>query len=136
MLNYMIYFVLFYSFEFTVSSTIRLGVIRNASLITPNTISSMINGTCEKCGCAMLSNASSDLAFNCFPMNNTCELFSHTLLSQSFWIVGNSTNSFYFLPRLIDEMRSRTAFIDDNMSTPFGKYFSVFENSLNLSEKS
>ena len=90
--------------EVSSSNWHEIGFIQNISLIVSNTTSSFINGTCDECRCNMLTNARTISAFNCFRMNNTCELFLNTLQSKSFSIMHNPMSSLHFFPYFIDGM--------------------------------
>ena len=57
----------------TASSAASFGVIRNVSLKIAQGNTTRINGTCETCLCALVSNLSL-FSFNCFRANLTCEL--------------------------------------------------------------
>jgi len=73
---------------------IQVGSIQNASLIASGTI---VNGTCNECICTMLTSMQNVRSFNCFPSNNTCELFGNYSSSFIYTIQNQSNNIFYFL---------------------------------------
>jgi len=73
---------------------IQVGSIQNASLIASGTI---VNGTCNECICTMLTSIQNIRSFNCFPHNNTCELFGNYSSSFIYTIKNESNNIFYFL---------------------------------------
>ncbi len=85
--------------------TMRIGIIRNASLILmPSTNITMNGSTCNDCLCAMLMNNgnSSIISFNCDIKDIddvVCQLFTMTNYQiSSFYRIETNTNStFYFL---------------------------------------
>ncbi len=92
-----IYIFLFYYFGTVVCSINHIPVIRNSSLQVLGYNSTIINGTCQECLCAMLLNSTSINSFNCFPNNKTCEIFSNSFLTSSFLLINNSASSVYFI---------------------------------------
>jgi hypothetical protein len=73
---------------------IQVGSIQNATLIASGTI---VNGTCSECICTMLTSIENVRSFNCFPHNNTCELFGNYSSSFIYTIQNQSNDIFYFL---------------------------------------
>jgi alpha-amylase/alpha-mannosidase (GH57 family) len=92
-----VYIFLFHYFETISSSVIHIPVIHNATLQMLDYNATIINGTCHECLCAMVLNTTSISAFNCFQNNNTCELFSKSLMTNSFSLINNSASSVYFI---------------------------------------
>ena len=78
------------------SSTVPFGVIRNISLKIPQGITTTVNGTCETCVCALVSNPSL-FSFNCFENNLTCEMYSKADQDKPFSLLDFATSAFYFL---------------------------------------
>jgi hypothetical protein len=72
-------------------------VIYNVSLQMSDYNSTIINGTCNECLCAMVLNPTSIYAFNCFQNNATCEIFSNSFNTSSFSLRNNSASSVYFI---------------------------------------
>jgi hypothetical protein len=75
----------------------RIPVIHNVSLQMLNYNSTIINGTCNECLCTMLLNITLIFSFNCFQNNNTCEIFSKSLDTNSFLLINNTASSLYFI---------------------------------------
>ncbi len=73
---------------------IQVGSIQNATLIASGTI---VNGTCNECICTILTSMQNIRSFNCFPSNNTCELFTNYSSSFIYTIQNESNSIFYFL---------------------------------------
>jgi hypothetical protein len=63
----------------------------------------------------MLLNTTPISAFNCFPMNTTCELFSNALASGSFSLMNNLLSLFYIFPSLIYGITSTTGYNTQSM---------------------
>ena len=78
------------------SSTVSFGVIRNTSLKIPQGNTTTVNGTCETCVCALVSNPSL-FSFNCFENNLTCEMYSKADQDQPCSLLDFVTSAFYFL---------------------------------------
>jgi hypothetical protein len=87
---------LFHHFGAISSSMSSVLVIYNVSLVTANTNSTIIPGTCDECLCAVLLNATLSACFNCFRNNNTCEMFSTFPELGLYSLANNSESSFYF----------------------------------------
>jgi hypothetical protein len=85
--------------------TMRIGIIRNASLILMPSINITMNGsTCNDCLCTMLMNTgnSSIVSFNCYIKaidDVVCQLFTMTnyQISSIYHIETNMNSTFYFL---------------------------------------
>jgi hypothetical protein len=92
-----IYIFVFYPFETILSSMNPVPVIYNVSLQMSDYNSTIINGTCNECLCAMVLNPTSIYAFNCFQNNATCEIFSNSFNTSSFSLRNNSASSVYFI---------------------------------------
>jgi hypothetical protein len=88
---------------------IQVGSIPNATLIASGTI---VNGTCDECICTMLTSKQNVRSFNCFPSNNTCELFGNYSSSFIYTIQNQSNNIFYFL-----QLPSVTTVTDNPVTT-------------------
>ena len=84
----------------TASSSFQsVAVIRNVSMMPFNITSTIINGTCNECLCAIRLNktgSSSSSSFNCFSNNHTCQMFFQTLVMGSFVLINNTPSAFYF----------------------------------------
>ncbi|UJR35357.1 hypothetical protein I4U23_028114 [Adineta vaga] len=87
---------LFYQLKVINTSNISIGIIKNVSLIALGSQSAMMNGSCHDCLCAMLINPGNVTSFNCFLINNTCQLFSYYSPKASPFFINNSTYLFYF----------------------------------------
>ena len=85
------------------SSMVLFGIIRNVSLIVPQGNPTTINGTCDGCLCALVSNASL-FSLTCFPENLTCEMYSKADQNKPFSLVNSVASAFYFvsLPMYVD----------------------------------
>ena len=90
-------------------NTNSISVIRNVSLDVLDNNSTIINGTCRGCLCAVLLNITSSSSFNCFTNNNTRQMFSKSFETGSFTLVDTSTTSFYFFPFSTHETTSTPA---------------------------
>ena len=77
------------------SGAVPVGSIRNVSLTVPQGNPTTINGTCQSCLCALLSN-SSLFGLNCFSDNLTCQMYSKADQSKPFSLVYSSGSTFYF----------------------------------------
>jgi hypothetical protein len=88
---------------------IQVGSIQNASLIASGTI---VNGKCNECICTMLTSMQNVRSLNCFPHNNTCELFGNYSSSFIYTIQNESNNIFYFL-----QLPSVTSVTDNPVTT-------------------
>jgi hypothetical protein len=106
-----IYVFLFHYSEMISSSMNNIPVIHNVSLQMLNYNSTIINGTCNECLCAMLSNSTSISCFNCFRNNKTCEIFSKSLENSSFALINNSASSVYFFSLPINDIESTSDLI-------------------------
>lgn len=75
---------------------ISIGLIRNVSLTLPTFLSpNIMDGTLEKCLCSMVI-SSNISALNYFS-NNTCQLFSNTYLTDTYFsLTSNAESLFYF----------------------------------------
>ena len=69
---------------------IQIPRIDNVSLIpiTPTNFTTIFNSTCDQCICSALANHSA--ALNCFPNNNTCELFDRVPIRYRLQPVGQA----------------------------------------------
>ena len=83
--------------EIVSTSVQSVGIVHNVSVKTFIVNSTIVNGTCHECLCAVLSNRTSSFFFNCFSNNSTCEMFVEPLIMGSFVVVDNAASSFYFL---------------------------------------
>jgi hypothetical protein len=126
MLSLLIFILFLHQLEVISSTAYTIGVISNVSLVVPNTNSSIINGTCNECLCTMLLNATPISALNCFRTNNTCEIFSSTLASESFSLMASNTSSFYFFPYFIADVTSTTTQTTQSTSSSSNKYSYLF----------
>ena len=95
----------------------KIGVIHNVSMITSNGKSSIMNGSCNKCLCAMLMNATLISGFNCYKTNETCEFFSNALESGSFWLMNSSISTFYVYPSFILNIMSTMEVTTDSINS-------------------
>jgi hypothetical protein len=120
------YVFLFYYFEPISSSIYTIPVIHNASLHILDYNSTIINGTCDQCLCEMLFNISSISAFNCFQNNKTCEIFSQSLNTSSFFLMNNSASSIYFTSLPIDDNTLTTTIAAQSTSIFTSKLSSDF----------
>ena len=116
---------LWHCFKTTANNVIVVPVIHNVSLQMFNASSTIINGTCHECFCALISNTTL-ISFNCFENNKTCEMFSKPLEMDSFSLVNDSTSSVYFLSLPIFEVSLRNTFILQYTSSLISK--SIVEN--------
>jgi hypothetical protein len=97
MWHILVYTFLFHHFNTISSSMHSVPVIHNVSLQMLNYNSTIMNGSCNDCLCAMFANATPIYAFNCFQNNKTCEIFSKSLETNSFSLMDNSASSVYFI---------------------------------------
>jgi hypothetical protein len=94
----------------TISSSInKIPVIHNVSLRLFGYNSTITNGTCDECLCAMLLNTTLISTFNCFQNNKTCEIWSNYLKTSSLSLMNNSASSVYFISLPINDITSETA---------------------------
>ena len=77
-------------------STVPFGIIRNVSLIVTQGKPTTINGTCDECLCALVSNASL-FSLNFFSENLTCEMYSKVDQNKFFSLVDSVASAFYFV---------------------------------------
>ena len=76
--------------------TISVSLIRNVSLTIPGANTTIINGTCKDCICALLLNTTF-FAVNCLVDNQRCELYSKADQNRSFSLIPGVSASFYFM---------------------------------------
>ena len=76
--------------------TISVGIIRNASLDILNAPTTLINGSCDDCTCALLGN-STFFSLNCFADNLTCQLHSIHNQHEPYTMTNSAHTSFYFV---------------------------------------
>jgi hypothetical protein len=117
----LIYIVLFGHLNIIASSMNSITVIHNVSLRMLNYNSTIMNGPCQECLCAMFLNATPISAFNCFKNNKTCELFSNSLQSSFFTLTKNEASSVYFSSLPIDSPTSETTFIPQSTTSSISK---------------
>lgn len=97
------FFFLIEYFQIVGSNKRSIGIVRNITVIPLNMTSTIINGTCHDCLCALVINESFSSSFNCFRNNNTCEVFSQSLDPGSFILMNNTPNVFYFFSQSNDD---------------------------------
>jgi hypothetical protein len=110
------YVLVFYPFETILSSMNQIPVIYNVSLQMSDYNSTIINGTCNECLCAMVLNKTSIYAFNCFQNNGTCEIFSKAFNTSSFSLRNNSASSVYFISLPISDKSLATTVVAQSTS--------------------
>jgi hypothetical protein len=81
----------------TLSDGLTIGVIRNALLSISGANTTIINGTCQQCLCAIIGSAWDISSFNCFLNNHTCELFVEPLTNSSSVTLRNDLASVIYL---------------------------------------
>jgi hypothetical protein len=123
---------LFRSVEAISSIVTNIPVIHNVSLQAFNYNSTTIDGTCHACLCAMLLNTTQISYFNCFPNNNTCEIFSKSFTIGSFSLINNSAASVYFLSLPINEIASTIISTAYTTSSLIGKSLYLCVMQINL----
>lgn len=96
-------------FETVWSNRTTVAVVHNISMIMCNTNSTITNGTCHDCLCALMINAISPFFFNCFWTNNTCEIFFRSFETGSFMLINNAASSLYFFPPSADDTTLTTS---------------------------
>ena len=99
----------------TNSITVSIGIIRNVSLAISQGNSSIINGTCATCLCALISNPSL-FSFNCFPDNLTCQMHSTVHQDKPFALIDSAISEYYFLS--LPTFKASTAVISTSESFP------------------
>jgi len=107
----------FYCFSITLCSTNNIPVIYNVSLEMLDYNSTIINGTCHDCLCTMIMNSTMISAFNCFQNNNTCEIFSKSLKTDSFSFMNNTASSVYFISLPINDSATAITSATQNTSS-------------------
>jgi len=95
----------------------QIPLIYNVSLQMSNYNSTIINGTCNECLCAMVLNPTSIYAFNCFQNNETCEIFSKAFNASSFLLRNNSASSVYFISLPISDKSLATTVVTQSTSS-------------------
>ncbi len=87
-------------------NSMRIGIIRNASLLTNCSYLTMNVSTCNECSCTMFNSSQnlSILSLNCH-INNissvTCELFTAvTYLNTCFYQMENNSNNIFYFQQL------------------------------------
>jgi len=97
--------VLILLFQYFVNvNNLNVGKMVNVSLNVPIWSVRLINaprlnGTCEECLCAIITNSSTFTSigsFNCFINNNTCRFFSKDPFYE-YWLNSDINTTFYFL---------------------------------------
>ncbi|CAF1449730.1 unnamed protein product [Adineta steineri] len=75
------------------------------------------NSTCDQCICLMLMNVTPISSFNCFRNNNTCEIFSKSVVTSQLSLASNSNSSVYFISLPIDDIQLTTAAIQESTNS-------------------
>ena len=118
----MVLFALLYGHLITAAcGRISVGIIGNASLKLTQGNSTIINGTCESCLCALMSDPSF-FAFNCLSNNLTCEMHSKVDQSKSYVMIASSMSTCYLmaLPNYKQDM-STSSFIAAATTSSMGE---------------
>ena len=89
---YIVCSLLFHCYEI---NGITVGLIKNMSLTIPNTLFTIIFGTCNECLCYAFFDGRFS-SFNCHIENRTCELFLSPNQTQLVIPIGSSSTDFYF----------------------------------------
>ncbi|CAF0876373.1 unnamed protein product [Adineta steineri] len=103
--------------DLIIGDQIKVGIVNNVSLNVPqwstrSLFYPVLNGTCEECLCAVVTNSSAlnsivlnDIgSFNCFRNNQTCQFFSKSTFYQ-FWLSNDNDTDYYIfqLPTTLNE---------------------------------
>ena len=116
----------------TACTTASFGVIHNVFLKIAQGNTTRINGTCETCLCALVSNPSL-FSFNCFRANLTCELHPTSDQDKPFTLVDSITSEYYFisLPTYKESSLSitSTSAIATKMPLSAGDYLWTFDST-------
>ena len=107
--------VLMGQWSLTDSITVSFGIIRNVSLTISQGNSTIINGTCEMCLCALLSDLSL-FSFNCFSNNLSCQMHSKVYQDKSFTLIDSAMSEYYFLS--LPTFKASTAIMSTSESFP------------------
>ncbi|CAF4051395.1 unnamed protein product [Adineta steineri] len=83
----------------------------------------IINSTCDQCICLMLMNVTPISSFNCFRNNNTCEIFSESVVTSQLLLVSNSNSSVYFISLPINDIQLTTAAIQESTNSFTGIWY-------------
>ncbi|CAF3928853.1 unnamed protein product, partial [Adineta steineri] len=105
-------------------SLTKVPVIHNVSMqILSFNSTTVINSTCDQCICLMLMNVTPISSFNCFRNNNTCEIFSKSVVTSQLSLVSNSNSSVYFISLPTNDIQLTTAAIQENTSGFTGLWY-------------